>query len=75
MVYLVSSLNFKFTYVIIFEVSFLGTAYSWNILKNPFWNSHCGSVVKNLTNIREDSGSILGFAQWIKDLALLQASV
>ena len=35
------------------------------------WSSHCGSEETNLTYIHEDTGSIPGLAQWVKDLVLL----
>ena len=38
-------------------------------------SSHCSSEVTNLTSIHEDTGSILGFTQSVKYLALSCAVV
>ena len=44
-------------------------------LNSVYGSSHCGSVVKNLTSIHEDAGSIPGLAQWVEDLALVRVVV
>ena len=39
--------------------------------KGQGWSSRHGSAVMNPVSIHEDVGSILGLAQWDKDLVLL----
>ena len=39
------------------------------IVKCQDQSSHRGSVERNLTSIREDTGLVPGLAQWVKDPA------
>ena len=41
------------------------------IEKDTCGSSHCGSVVMSLTSIHEDTGSVPGLVQWVKDPVLL----
>ena len=48
----------------------------WTVVKKKnkktrIWISHFGSVVMNPTSIHEDTGSIPGLVQWVKDPELL----
>ena len=38
--------------------------------KVKYRSSHCGSAEMNPTSIHKNAGSILGLAQWVKDLVL-----
>ena len=47
----------------------------WASFKTLHRSSHCGSALMNLTSIQEDTGSIPGPTQWIKDPVLPWAMV
>ena len=46
-----------------------------NYLSNIWRSFYCGSAVMNPTSIHEDTGSIPGLIQWVKDPVLPQATV
>ena len=48
-----------------------GCKHALSLKKKKDLNSHCDSVVMNLSSIHEDAGSIPGLALWVKDLVLL----
>ena len=48
---------------------------SLEINDSVYGSSHCGSAVMNPIRIYQDTGSIPGLSQWVKDLALLRAMV
>ena len=49
--------------------------YTDSLKKIKHRSSLPGSAEMNQTRIHEDAGSIPGFAQWVRDLALLRAMV
>ena len=44
-------------------------------LQDKTWSSYCGTVETNPTGNHEVAGLIPGFAQWVKDLALLSCGI